>query len=94
MGTNVHLEDVPVRRKAGNGLWIGYSRRHQLFAVPIDPSFVEFVTVGARIDLRGTLRETPSARQATMVFALDRTSSRLIADEPLYIDAWTMAARN
>ncbi len=87
----VHLEDVPVRRKSGRGLWIGYSARRQVFVVPVDPSFVSFVTVGAKVDVRGTLREPPGAAQAARDFALDRASSRRLANAPLYIDAWSIS---
>jgi hypothetical protein len=87
----VYLDDVPVRRKSGRGLWIGYSARRQVFVVPIDPSFVSFVVVGATVDVRGTLRETPAAPQAAREFGLDRTSTRMIAREPLYIDAWSIS---
>ncbi len=87
----VHLEDVPVRRKSGRGLWIGYSARRQVFVVPVDPSFVSFVAVGAKVDVRGTLRETPGAAQAARDFALDRASTRRLANEPLYIDAWSIS---
>jgi hypothetical protein len=87
----VDLDDVPVRRKSGRGLWIGYSARRQVFVVPIDPSFVSFVVVGATVDVRGTLRETPAAPQAAREFGLDRTSTKMIAREPLYIDAWSIS---
>jgi hypothetical protein len=87
----VHFEDVPVRRKSGRGLWIGYSARRQVFVVPVDPSFVSFVAVGAKVDVRGTLRKSPAAAQAARDFALDRASARRLANAPLYIDAWSIS---
>ena len=87
----VYLDDVPVRRKSGRGVWIGYSNRRQVFVVPANPSFVSFVVVGATVDVRGTLRETPAAPQAARDFGLDRTSTKMIAREPLYIDAWSIS---
>jgi hypothetical protein len=62
-----------------------------VFVLPVDPSFVSFVAVGAKVDLRGTLRESPAAAQAARDFALDRASSRRLANEPLYIDAWSIS---
>jgi hypothetical protein len=90
IGTEVYLEDVPIRGKSGNGLWVGYQRRHQLFVAPIDPSSVEALTVGARIDVRGTLRRAPAPRQAAKLFALDAASTRRFAGERLYLDAWSV----
>ncbi|HSK04965.1 MAG TPA: hypothetical protein VK932_27140 [Kofleriaceae bacterium] len=87
----VYFEDVPVRRKSGRGLWIGYSARRQVFVLPVDPSFVSFVAVGAKVDVRGTLRESPAAAQAARDFALDRASARRLANAPLYIDAWSIS---
>jgi hypothetical protein len=90
VGTEVYLEDVPIRRKSGNGLWVGYGRRHLLFVAPIDPSSVEALAVGARIDVRGTLRRAPAPQQAAKIFALDAASTRRFASERLYLDAWSL----
>lgn len=90
-GTEVELDDVRVRAKSGNGLWVGYTRQRQIFVLPIDPSFVEFVTVGAALDVRGTLRETPSAAQAAKTFAMGAQSARKLAGDRFYIEAWTVS---
>lgn len=90
-GTEVELDDVRVRAKSGNGLWVGYTRQRQIFVLPIDPSLVEFVTVGAALDIRGTLRETPSAAQAVKTFAMGAQSARKLAGDRFYIDAWTVS---
>lgn len=90
-GTEVELDDVRVRAKSGNGLWVGYTRQRQIFVLPIDPSLVEFVTVGAALDIRGTLRETPSASQAVKTFAMGAQSARKLAGDRFYVDAWTVS---
>ncbi|MGE0549747.1 MAG: hypothetical protein AB7O24_29160 [Kofleriaceae bacterium] len=87
----IHLTDIMVRAKSGNGLWVGYTAARQIFVVPIDPSFVEFVTVSAHVDIRGTVREAPSASQAARIFAMDATSSKRLGRDRFYIEAWTVS---
>jgi hypothetical protein len=89
-GTEVVLDDVTVREKAGNGMWIGYEPGRELFAVPIDPSLLETLAVGARIDVRGTLKKALAPRQAARAFALDAAATRRYAEQRLYIDAWSI----
>lgn len=91
VGLEVHLEDVRIASKAGRGLWIEGGRgRRQVFVVPIDPSQVEMLAPGARIDVRGTLRSSPSARQAALELGVGMRAARRIAASPHYIDAWAV----
>jgi hypothetical protein len=87
---NVNLENVTVRKKSGNGMWVGYTSRRQIFVVPADPSFIEFVAIGGRVDLHGTLRKAPSASQAKLTFGMDMASARRLGGEQLYIEAWSI----
>jgi hypothetical protein len=90
--TVVSLDAVPVRSKSGNGVWVGYSPHRQIYVVPPDPSSIGFLTVGAKVDIHGTLRVTPSAGQATLSFAMDRGSAGRLARDHIYIDAWSMTS--
>jgi hypothetical protein len=74
-GSNVHLDDIPIRGKSGNGMWVGHGER-RIFIAPIDPSALEFLTVGTRVDIHGTAREAPNAAQARKVYAVDRSTAR------------------
>ena len=91
-GTNVHLEDLVVRAKSGL-LLRAADDRHEIFVAPIDPSWLDFLTVGAHIDIRGTLRASPSARQAKLVFAMSTREAKRLARTPVYVDAWSLTAR-
>ena len=88
-GTQVWLQDVVVQQISGNVLRIG-DRHHQLFVVPVDPSTLDFLTVGARVDVRGTLRKTPSASQARLIYAMSRSASRRFARDRLYVAGATV----
>lgn len=90
-GTNVYLDDVIVRGKSGNLLRVGQGRR-SIFVAPIDPSVIGFLPIGSIIDVRGTLRETPSAEQAELTYGTsDRAAERLARDR-LYVDAWDVSS--
>jgi hypothetical protein len=83
-GTPVWLKDVVVRQKSGNVLRIG-ERRHELFVAPQDPSTLDFLTVGAHVDVRGTLRRTPSAPQARLIYAMSSPAARRLARDRFYV---------
>lgn len=90
-GTNVFLDDVTVREKSGNLLRVS-DGRHQLFVAPNDPSVLDFIAIGATVDVRGTLRETPSAKQAMLVYAASRAAATKMARDRFYVDAWFVSA--
>jgi hypothetical protein len=89
-GSTVYLDDVPIRAKSGNGMWVGYTSQRRIFVAPIDPSSLNFVTVGTRVDIHGTAREAPNASLATKVFAVDGSTARRLGGDNLYIDAWSL----
>jgi hypothetical protein len=89
-GLLVHLVDVPIRGKAGRGVWVGYEPGEQVFVVPMDPSSVEFLAVGARIDVRGELVAAPGAEHVRRHLALDASSARRLARAPHYVQAWSV----
>ncbi len=89
-GTNVFLDDVKVRSTSGNLVRVSVGRR-QLYVAPVDPSVIQFLAVGAIIDVHGTLRETPSAAQAKLTYAASRRAAARMARDPVYVDAWSVS---
>jgi hypothetical protein len=88
-GTNVYLEGMVVRAKSGQMLRVGRGKQ-ELFVVPVDPSSVEFIAVGAKVDVRGMLVETPSAGQARLIYAMSPREAHRIARQRVYVDAWSV----
>lgn len=89
-GTNVFLDDVKVRSTSGNLVRVSVGRR-QLFVAPVDPSVIQFLAVGAIIDVHGTLRETPSAAQAKLIYAASGRAAARMARDRVYVDAWSVS---
>ncbi|HVK86480.1 MAG TPA: hypothetical protein VM513_20315 [Kofleriaceae bacterium] len=88
-GTNVHLENVVVRAKSGLMMRVAVGR-HQIYVAPVDPSMLEFLAVGATVDVRGTLRRAPSAPQARLAYAMSSHEARRLARQGVYLDAWSL----
>jgi hypothetical protein len=88
-GTNVYLSDLVVRAKSGLVMRASY-RHHDIFIVPVDPSVLDFLAIGARIDVRGTLRDAPSVGQARLVFAMSASEARRLSRQRVYVDAWSV----
>lgn len=84
-GTNVALDDVRVLGKSGNLLRIGHGRR-SLFVAPMNPSLIDLIPVGAIINVRGMLREAPSATQTKVIFATSTKVARRLARQRVYVD--------
>lgn len=90
-GTTVRLDGVVIRAKSGNVLRVSVAK-HEIFVVPHDPSALDFLTVGARLDVQGTLRRAPGARQAQLVYAMGAQEARRLARSRYYVDAWSVSA--
>lgn len=90
-GTNVRLEDVVIRAKSGIVLRVA-DRKREIFVVPEDPSSLDFLAVGARVHVQGTLRAAPSARQAQLIYAMGPREARKLARSRFYVDAWVVSA--
>jgi hypothetical protein len=88
-GTNVHLENVVVRAKTGLMMRVAVGR-HEIYVAPVDPSMLEFLAVGATVDVRGTLRRAPSAPQARFAYAMSAREARRLARQHVYVDAWSL----
>lgn len=86
-GQRIVLERVPVRSRAGKGLWIGDNQHTQVFVVPGDDAELPRIAAGERVDVRGTLRPTPPAKEATTRWNLDQAHATRMSQEPLYIEA-------
>ena len=89
-GTNVYLDHVVVRAKSGTMLRVGWDK-HEIFVAPVDPSSLGFITVGAKVNVRGTLAKTPSAGQARLINAMSWSEARRLARQSVYVDAWAMS---
>jgi hypothetical protein len=92
-GTQVWLHDVRIVQKSGNVLKIG-DRGHELFVVPVDPSSLDFLTVGAHVDVRGTLRRTPSAGQARLIYAMSSAAARRFARDRFFVATASVVAES
>lgn len=90
-GTSVRLEGAVIRAKSGLVLRVAIDK-HEMFVAPIDPSTIEFLAVGARIDVQGTLHRAPSAAQARLVYAMGPQEARRLARTGFYVDAWALSA--
>lgn len=90
-GTNVQFENAVVRAKTGIVLRVT-AAKHEIFVVPADPSVLDFLTVGAHVDIQGTLRRTPSAPQARLVYAMSAREARRLAHTRFYVDASSVLA--
>lgn len=92
-GTNVRLENVVVRAKSGNVVRVRYGK-HEIFVSPPDPAKLDWIAVGARINVQGTLRRTPSAPQARLQYAMRTGEARRLSRTRFYVDAWALTAAN
>jgi hypothetical protein len=90
-GTNVRLEDVVVRAKAGNVVRVSYGK-HEIFVVPPDPAKLDFIAIGAHVNVQGTLRRSPSAPQAKLEYAMRASEARRLSRTRFYVDAWSLTA--
>lgn len=88
-GTNVRLEGMVVRAKSGRTLRVRHGKQ-ELFVIPVDPASLEFIAVGAKVDVLGTLVETPSAGQARLMYAMSAREAQRIARQRVYVDAWSV----
>jgi len=90
-GLNVRLEHAVVRAKSGLVLRVA-SQHHEIFVAPDDPSKLDFLAVGAHVDVQGTLHRAPAAPQARLVYAMSRGEARRLARTRFYVDAWALTA--
>lgn len=90
-GTSVRLDGAVIRAKSGLVLRVAIDK-HEIFVAPIDPSSMEFLAVGARVDIQGTLHRAPSAPQARLIYAMGPAEARRLARTGFYVDAWAVSA--
>ena len=90
-GQNVRLDEAVVRAKAGILLRVEIDHL-QVYVAPIDPSASEFIAVGARVTVSGTLRRPPAEQQARLVYAMGPSEAHRLARTPFYVVAWSVSA--
>lgn len=92
-GTNVRIDQAVVRAKTGTMMRVRVND-HEIFVSPIDPSSMEFIKVGARVNIQGTLRPTPTAPQGRLTYAMDASEARRLAKTKYYVDAWSVQVQD
>jgi hypothetical protein len=90
-GLNVRIEHAVVRAKSGLVLRV-VADNHEIFVAPNDPTKLDFLAIGARVNVQGTLHRAPTAPQARLVYAMSRSEARRLAHTRFYIDAWALTA--
>ena len=90
-GTNVRFEGAVVRAKSGLLMRVAVGT-HEIFVAPPDPSSLEFLAVGANVDVQGTLRRTPTAAQARLIYAMAPGEARRLARTRFYVEASAVSA--
>lgn len=89
-GATVRLDGVVIRAKSGNVLRVAIGH-HEIFVAPNNPSTLGFLAIGARVDVLGTLRRAPSARQAQLIYAMETREARRLARTRYYVEAWSVS---
>lgn len=90
-GQNIRMDQAVVRAKAGILLRVEVDHQ-QIFVAPIDPSSIEFIAIGARLSINGTLRRPPTAQQARLTYAMGPSEAQRLAQSPFYVVAWSVSA--
>lgn len=90
-GTGVFFENAIVRAKTGIVLRV-LAGKHEIFVVPADPSVLDFLAVGAHVDIQGTLRHPPAAAQARLIYAMSTREASWLAHTRFYVDASSVLA--
>jgi hypothetical protein len=88
-GTTIELDHAVIRGISGNLMRVAH-RGREVFVAPVNPSWLEFLAIGAVIDIHGAIRKPPSAKQAQLEYAIDRRTAARLARERFYIDAWAV----
>ncbi|HWO24680.1 MAG TPA: hypothetical protein VNO30_38320 [Kofleriaceae bacterium] len=83
-GHSVDLANVPVRAVAGQGLWIGFGPRSELFVVPLRETELVGIAPGDHVAIRGTVRELAAGAEAAQPAALAPARAR---GEKVYVEA-------
>lgn len=87
VGQKIELEGVPVQQTMGDGVWLGANHTDQVFAVPSESGQLPKLSAGDSVDLKGTVREMPSAEQAIERWSLSSDLAPQIQEEVVYIEA-------
>ncbi len=83
-GHAVDLANVPVRAIAGQGLWVGFGERSELFLVPLRETQLVGIEPGDRVAIRGTVRELAADPEAATQPKLEPARAR---GEKVYLEA-------
>jgi hypothetical protein len=83
-GHAVDLANVPVRAVTGQGLWIGFGPRSELFLAPLHETELVGIAPGDRVAIRGTVRELPAGAEAARHPGLEPARAR---GEKIYLEA-------
>jgi hypothetical protein len=83
-GHAVDLANVPVRATTGQGLWVGFGPRSELFLVPAHETQLVGIEPDDRVAIRGTVRDLTADPEAASQSKLEPARAR---GEKVYIEA-------
>lgn len=83
-GHAVDLANVPVRATTGQGLWVGFGPRSELFLVPVHETQLVGIAPGDNLAIRGTVRDLTADPEAASQPKLEPARTR---GEKVYIEA-------
>jgi len=86
-GQSLIASDVPVRRKIGKAMWIGYNELGQILVVPNDAADLELIEEGERVTISGTVEKMPAAAEASRLWNLPEELEAQLGTAPVYINA-------
>lgn len=84
-GQTMKLEGVPIHRRVGQGLWVGFGGASKIYVA--SDAVPDELEPGDRVDVEGTLRRTPALETAKETWQLYGPLLETIAERPLYLDA-------
>lgn len=84
-GEPLRLDGVPILRRVGQGLWVGFGGSSKIYVE--SRSVADELEPGDRVDVAGTLRPTPPLDIVKESWELYGPMLETVAGRPLYVDA-------
>lgn len=88
-GQKIELDGVPVQEVMGDGVWVGANHSGRVFVAGAESKKLPKLQRGDRVDVVGTIREMPDAKQAIQRWGLQPKIATEIDEEVVYIEAQT-----
>lgn len=87
VGQELELERVPVREVQGKAVWVGAQHSDQLLVAPAGGAQLPALAAGDELDVEGTLRKMPPAKDAIERWGLKPALRSEISEEVVYLEA-------